>query len=54
MAIGVADKAVLTKRFLQRKMSEYRKLLEEIETLRFEAEQANHLLQTKENHQHEP
>ena len=37
---GVAEKAALTKRFLQRKMAEYEKLREEIEALQLEAEQA--------------
>jgi hypothetical protein len=35
---GVAEKAVLTRGFLQRKMVEYEKLREEIEALQFEAE----------------
>ncbi len=35
---GVAEKAVLTRRFLQRKMVEYEKLREEIEALQLEAE----------------
>ena len=39
---GVAEKAALTRRFLQRKMTEYEKLREEIELLQLEAE-----LQTK-------
>ena len=37
---GVAEKAVLTRRFLQRKMAEYEKLQGEIEALQLEAEQA--------------
>jgi EPS-associated MarR family transcriptional regulator len=37
---GMAEKAALTKRFLQRKMAEYEKLREEIEALQLEAEQA--------------
>jgi EPS-associated MarR family transcriptional regulator len=37
---GVAEKAALTKRFLQRKMTEYEKLRGEIEALQLEAEQA--------------
>jgi EPS-associated MarR family transcriptional regulator len=37
---GVAEKAVLTRRFLQRKMAEYEKLRGEIEALQLEAEQA--------------
>jgi len=36
---GVAEKAALTKRFLQRKMAEYEKLREEIETLQLETDQ---------------
>lgn len=35
---GVAEKAALTKRFLQRKMAEYEKLREEIEALQVEAD----------------
>ena len=35
--VGVAEKAVLTRRFLQRKMVEYEKLREEIEALQLEA-----------------
>lgn len=35
---GVAEKAVLTRRFLQRKMAEYEKLRGEIEALQLEAE----------------
>ena len=35
---GVAEKAVLTKRFLKRKMTEYEKLRGEIEALQLEAE----------------
>jgi EPS-associated MarR family transcriptional regulator len=35
---GVAEKAVLTRRFLQRKMAEYEKLREEIEALQLESE----------------
>ncbi len=34
---GVAEKAALTKRFLQRKMAEYEKLRDEIEALQAEA-----------------
>ncbi len=41
---GVAEKAVLTRRFLQRKMAEYEKLRGEIEALQLEAEQATSLL----------
>ena len=36
---GVAEKAALTRRFLQRKMAEYEKLREEIEALQLEAGQ---------------
>ncbi len=36
---GVAEKAALTRRFLQRKMTEYEKLRGEIEALQLEAEQ---------------
>jgi EPS-associated MarR family transcriptional regulator len=36
---GVAEKAVLTRRFLQRKMAEYEELREEIEALQPEADQ---------------
>jgi EPS-associated MarR family transcriptional regulator len=36
---GVAEKAVLTRRFLQRKMSEYEELREEIVALQLEADQ---------------
>jgi EPS-associated MarR family transcriptional regulator len=36
---GVAEKAVLTRRFLQRKMAEYEKLRGEIEALQLEADQ---------------
>lgn len=35
---GVAEKAALTRRFLQRKMAEYEKLREEIEALQLEAD----------------
>jgi EPS-associated MarR family transcriptional regulator len=34
---GLAEKAALTQRFLQRKMAEYEKLREEIEALRLES-----------------
>jgi EPS-associated MarR family transcriptional regulator len=37
---GVAEKAALTRRFLQRKMAEYEKLRGEIEALQREAERA--------------
>lgn len=36
---GVSEKAVLTRRFLQRKMIEYEKLREETEALQLEADQ---------------
>ncbi len=36
---GMAEKAALTKRFLQRKMTEYEKLREEIEALQLDADQ---------------
>ena len=36
---GVAEKAVLTRRFLQRKVAEYEKLRGEIEALQLESEQ---------------
>ena len=39
--IGMAEKAALTKRFLQRKMVEYEKLREEIEALKSEVENPN-------------
>ncbi len=37
---GVAEKASLTKRFVQRKMAEYEKLRGEIEALQLETDQA--------------
>ena len=37
---GMAEKAALTRRFLQRKMAEYEKLREEIEALQLEEEQS--------------
>ena len=37
---GVAEKAALTRRFLQRKMAEYERLREEIEVLQIEADEA--------------
>ena len=40
---GVAEKAVLTRRFLQRKMAEYEKLRGEIEELQLDADQAQRL-----------
>jgi len=39
---GVAEKAVLTRRFLQRKMAEYEKLRGEIEALQLEADVVQH------------
>ena len=36
---GVAEKAALTRRFLQRKMAEYEKLREEIEALKLDAQE---------------
>jgi len=44
---GVAEKAVLTRRFLQRKMAEYEKLREEIEALQLEEEQSTSAVQHK-------
>ena len=38
---GVAEKAALTKRFLQRKMAEYEELREEIVALQLEADQSS-------------
>ena len=38
---GMAEKAALTKRFLQRKMTEYEKLREEIEALQLEGNAAD-------------
>jgi hypothetical protein len=46
---GVAEKAVLTRRFLQRKMAEYEKLRGEIEALQREAEQSSPAEQAKSN-----
>lgn len=37
---GIAEKAVLTRRFLQRKVAEYEKLRTEIEVLQLEEEQS--------------
>jgi len=37
---GVAEKAALTRRFLQRKLAEYEDLREEIEAMQFEADQS--------------
>lgn len=39
--IGMAEKAALTKRFLQRKMAEYEKLREEIEALQRETHRSS-------------
>ncbi|MDP1531505.1 MAG: MarR family EPS-associated transcriptional regulator [Rhodoferax sp.] len=39
--IGMAEKAALTKRFLQRKMAEYEKLREEIESLQRETHRSS-------------
>lgn len=36
---GVAEKAVLTRRFLQRKMAEYEKLQDEIEALKLDVQE---------------
>lgn len=44
---GVYEKAALTRRFLQRKMSEYEKLREEIEALQLDAEHSNSLFATE-------
>ena len=44
---GVAEKAALTKRFLQRKMAEYEKLRGEIEVLQLEEERSTSALQHK-------
>ena len=46
---GVAEKAVLTRRFLQRKMAEYEKLRGEIEALQLEADQTRPAEQAKSN-----
>jgi hypothetical protein len=43
----VAEKAVLTRRFLQRKMAEYEKLRGEIEVLQLEEKQSTGALQHK-------
>lgn len=45
--IGLAEKSVLTKRFLQRKMAEYEKLREEIEALQTEVDPSTSALQHK-------
>ena len=44
---GVAEKAVLTRRFLQRKMAEYEKLRGEIEALQLEEERSTSAVQHK-------
>lgn len=44
---GVAEKALLTRRFLQRKMAEYEKLRGEIEALQTETGEANLTLENK-------
>jgi EPS-associated MarR family transcriptional regulator len=44
---GIAEKALLTGRFLKRKMSEYQALKNEIETLQFEAHLASNVLLEK-------
>ena len=46
---GAAEKAVLTRRFLQRKMAEYEKLRGEIEALQREADQPTPTEQAKSN-----
>lgn len=46
---GVAEKAALTRRFLQRKMAEYEKLREEIEALQLEADQPTPAVPAKSN-----
>ena len=46
---GVAEKAVLTRRFLQRKMAEYEKLRGEIEALQREADQSSPAEKAKSN-----
>ena len=46
---GVAEKAVLTRRFLQRKMAEYEKLRGEIEALQREADQSSSAAPAKPN-----
>jgi EPS-associated MarR family transcriptional regulator len=52
---GVAEKAVLTRRFLQRKMAEYEKLRGEIEALQLEAEPDEpHQTAASVNQNHEP
>jgi EPS-associated MarR family transcriptional regulator len=44
---GLAEKAALTRRFLQRKMAEYEKLREEIEALQLEADQPSQSTSTQ-------
>jgi len=44
---GVAEKAALTRRFLQRKMAEYEKLRGEIEALQLEAERPSQTIPAK-------
>lgn len=44
---GVAEKAALTRRFLQRKMAEYEKLRDEIEVLQTEAKQVTSPLENQ-------
>ncbi len=44
---GVAKNAVLTRRFLQRKMTEYEKLRAEIEALQLEADQPSQTTSAK-------
>jgi EPS-associated MarR family transcriptional regulator len=46
---GMAEKAALTKRFLQRKMAEYEKLRDEIEALQLEADQPTPAAPAKSN-----
>ena len=46
---GMAEKAALTKRFLQRKMAEYEKLRGEIEALQLQADQPTPAEQAKSN-----
>ena len=44
---GVAEKAALTRRFLQRKMAEYEKLRGEIEALQLEEKRSTSAVQQK-------
>ena len=46
---GVAEKAALTKRFLQRKMAEYERLREEIDALRMETGEPSQTAPAKSN-----